>query len=300
MQRNTAQKLRGIFAPIATPFKDNENLDIEAMQHNLSLYRKTEMRGYLALGSNGENKSLTEDERLTVLRTVLDGKGDGKTVVAGVMYEAQRHAEQFIRRIADLGADFALIQSPSYFRKLMTDDTLYDYFSALADYSPIPVLLYNSPGFNGITLSQNLLQRLADHPNIVGMKDSTPGCNLDVMKLNSPTFHVMAGSIRKLKDFLRLGSIGATVSLANYCPDLAAQLYARLLEDAATESLDLNGKLVEMNQRIAGAYRVPGVKAAMNLLGFTAGIPRRPLHPLDAGRIDTVKSVLIQAGVLAQ
>ena len=300
MQRNIAQKLRGIFAAIATPFKDNENLDIGALQQNLSLYRKTEMRGYLVLGSNGENKSLSANEKLTVLRTVLDGKGDGKTVVAGVMYEAQRHAEQFIARIADLGADFALIQSPSYFRKLMTDDTLYDYFSALADYSPIPILLYNSPGFNGIKLSFDLLKRLADHPNILGMKDSTPGCDLEVMKLNSPTFHVMPGSIRKLKDFLRLGSIGATVSLANYCPDLAAQLYARLLEDAGAERVDLNDKLVGIDQRIAGAYRVPGVKAAMNLLGFTAGIPRRPLHPLDAGQIDAVKSALIQAGVLAE
>ncbi len=300
MQDNTAEKLRGIFAPIATPFNENEDLDIAALQHNLHLYRKTDIRGYLVIGSNGENKSLTEAEGLAVLKVAIDGKGKGKTVIAGVMYEAQRHAEQFITRIADLGADFALIQSPSYFRKLMTDDTLYDCFAALADYSPIPVLLYNSPGFNGITLSFDLLKRLSEHPNIVGLKDSTPGCDLEVMKLNSDSFQSMAGSIRKLKDFLQLGSIGATASLANYCPDLAAQLYSSLLEDNTQQALDLNDKLVAMNKRIAGAYGVPGVKAAMNLLRFRAGIPRKPLRPLDADQIEEIKSVLIEAGALAE
>lgn len=300
MQDNITEKLQGIFAPIATPFNDNEDLDIEALEHNLSLYRNTDMRGYLVLGSNGENKSLSEDERQTVIETVLNGKGDGKTVIAGVMYEAQRYAEQSIDRLADLGVDFVLVQSPSYFRKLMTDDTLYDYFSALADFSAIPVLLYNSPGFNGITLSFDLLKRLSSHPNIVGMKDSTPGCDLEVMQLNSETFQVMAGSISKLKDFIRLGSIGATVSIANYCPDLAAQLYARLAEDASQESTDLNDKLVNLNSRIAGTYRVPGVKAAMNLLGFKAGIPRRPLHALRDDQIDAIRTALTEAGVLAE
>lgn len=300
MQDNTTEKLRGIFAPIATPFNEDEDLDIAALQHNLALYRKTDIQGYLVLGSNGENKSLTEDEGLSVLKIAIDGKGEGKTVIAGVMYEAQRHAEQSITCIADLGADFALIQCPSYFKKLMTDDTLCDYFSALADFSPIPVLLYNSPGFNGITLSFDLLKRLAAHPNIVGMKDSTPGCDLEVMKLNSDTFHVMAGSIAKLKAFLQLGSIGATASLANYCPDLAAQLFHRLLSEPAETCADFNDKLVALNKRIAGTFGVPGVKAAMNLLRFRAGIPRKPLRPLAADQIAAVKSVLIEAGVLAK
>ncbi len=297
MKVSTKEKLRGIFAPIATPFKNNEDIDIEGLRHNLSLYAETDLRGYLAVGSNGENKSLSEAERLTVVETVLAGKRPEQTVIVGVMYEAQRLAERFIANAADLGADFALVQSPSYFKKLITDELLLGYFSTLADSAAIGLLVYNCPQFNGITLSIELLRQLARHPNIVGMKDSTPGCDLEVMELNSDDFHVMSGSITKLDDFVRLGAIGGTVSFANYCPDLAAELY-RCLGDRESTAADLNRKLVEANKRIAGPFGVPGVKAAMNLRGYAGGIPRRPLCPLAAEDVDAIKSVLVELGAL--
>ena len=230
MKPDAREKLQGVFAPIATPFRDDEDLDMDALRHNLALYEKTQLRGCLALGSNGENKSLDETEKLSVLEEVFESVGEQYTVIVGVMYEALRHAEQFVREIAGLGADFALVQSPSYFRRLMSDEVLHGYFTSLADCSSIPLLVYNSPGFNGITLSFELLEKLAEHPNIVGIKDSTPGCDLKLMQLNTDTFHVMAGSIAKLSGFVQHGSIGATVSLADYAPDLAVQLYRCLVE----------------------------------------------------------------------
>ncbi len=120
MKASIKDKLQGIFAPVVTPFADNEDIDLDALKHNLSLYARTDLGGFLALGSNGENKSLSESEKLNVVETVLAGKHAEQTVVVGVMYEAQRHAERFIAAVADLGADFALVQSPSYFKKLIT------------------------------------------------------------------------------------------------------------------------------------------------------------------------------------
>lgn len=298
MKASIKEKLQGIFAPIVTPFKDNEDIDLDALRHNLAMYARTSLGGFLACGSNGENKSLSESERLTVVETVLAGKHPEQTVVVGVMYEAQRHAERFIAAVADLGADFALIQSPSYFKKLITDDLLLGYFSTLADSSAIGLLVYNCPQFNGITLSIELLRQLSKHPNIVGMKDSTPGCDLEVMKLNSDSFHVMVGSITKLKDFVPAGSIGGTISFANFCPDLAAGLYRRIRDDGPAEAADMNRRLIEANKRISGPFGVPGVKAAMNLTGYAAGIPRRPLCPLAADDVDKIKSILLELKVL--
>lgn len=298
MKVSTKEKLQGIFAPIVTPFKDNEDIDLDALRHNLAMYARTNLGGFLTLGSNGENKSLSESEKLTVVETVLAGKHAEQTVVVGVMYEAQRHAERFIAAVADLGADFALVQSPSYFKKLITDDLLLGYFSALADLAAIPLLIYNCPQFNGIMLSIELLRQLSKHPNIVGMKDSTPGCDLEVMQLNSDSFHVMVGSITKLNDFVSSGAIGGTVSFANYCPDLAAELYRRIRDEGPAKAADLNRRLVESNKRIAGPFGVPGVKAAMNLTGYAAGIPRRPLCPLTAADVDTIKSILVELKVL--
>ena len=295
---NTNEKLSGVFAPIATPFKPDEDVDKNALKNNLTFYNKTGLRGYLVLGSNGENKSLTESEKREVLETVSAGKGETKTVIVGVMVEAQRQAEEFVRIAADLEVDFVLLQSPSYFKKLMNDETLYRYFSTAADYSPVPVLIYNAPGFNGIDLSLYLIHRLSEHPNIVGMKDSTPGKDTEIMQLNSDHFHVLAGSINKLMVFMKLGSIGGTVSLANYCPNLAVQLLQCLLEKSAETCESLNERLVFMNKRIAGQFGVPGVKAAMNQLGLKAGIPRRPLYALTEQHIRTIQTVLEEAGAL--
>ena len=300
MARNTKEKLQGIFAPVATPFQNNENVDFEALEYNMSLYRETGLRGYLVLGSNGEHRSLREKEKIAAAETVTRLKGARQTVVVGVMYEAQRDAERFMSAAADTGADFFLVQSPSYFRNAMTDELLYRYFSTLADASPLPLLLYQSPGFTGVTLSLDLLEKLAGHGNIAGMKESTSGCDLEVMRLNSDCFHVMGGAIGKLKGFMGKGAIGGTASLANYLPGPAVELYRRLLGEETAETVELNDKLVEADRRIAGGYGVPGVKAAMNLTGFRGGIPRRPLCPAPEDQVEEIRAALAETGALSQ
>ena len=141
-----------MFAPICTPFAENEDVDYEALRFNMSRYAAGGILGYLALGSNGENCSLSEDERLRVLDVVVRNKRPGQVVMAGATYDVQRDTERFRSAAADLGADFGLVLSPGYFRKQMTDDVLFRY-SFPSRRSSIPLLLYNAPGFCGITLS---------------------------------------------------------------------------------------------------------------------------------------------------
>ena len=129
---------------------------LDALRFNLARYAESGILGYLALGSNGENRSLAEDEKLLVLDEVVRHKGPGQVVLAGAAYDGQREAERFLAAAADLGADFGLVLSPGYFRAQMTDEVLYRYFSTLADRARIPLLLYNAPGFCGITLSPSL------------------------------------------------------------------------------------------------------------------------------------------------
>ena len=164
--------LAGVYAPICTPFGQDEDLDLGALRANLARYAASGIQGYLTLGSNGENRSLSEEERLEVLDVVVRHRGAGQVVMAGATYDAQRQAERFLQAAADLGADYGLVLAPGYFRKQMTAEILYRYFSTLADSAPLPLLLYNAPGFNGLTLEPALVERLAGHPNIVGMKDS--------------------------------------------------------------------------------------------------------------------------------
>jgi 4-hydroxy-2-oxoglutarate aldolase len=291
-------KLAGVFAPISTPFAQNEDVDVDALRFNLGRYADSGLLGYLALGSNGENRSLAEAEKLLVLDAVVRHKGPGQVVLAGAAYDGQREAERFLAAAADLGADYGLVLSPGYFRAQMTDEVLYRYYSTLADQARIPLLLYNAPGFCGITLSPELVGRLAAHPNIVGMKDSAASGIENFLPLESPSFHVLAGSANFLFRAMLGGSPGGTVSLANSFPQLALRLFSYGRARDSVNGVPLQARVSRINAAISGSHGVAGVKAAMTLAGFRGGTPRRPLLPLDAAKVEVLKALLVAEGLL--
>jgi len=288
-----------VFAPICTPFAENEDVDYGALSFNVGRYAESGILGYLALGSNGENRSLSEDERLRVLDVVVRHKGPGQVVMAGATYEAQRDTERFLAAAADLGADLGLVLSPGYFRKQMTDEVLFRYFSSLADGAKIPLLLYNAPAFCGITLGPELVARLAVHPGIVGMKDSAASGIEDFLPLERPSFHVLAGSANFLFPAMMGGSLGGTVSLANSFPRLALELFEAGQARDETIGAPLQARVSRINHAISGTYGVAGVKAAMDLAGFVGGIPRRPLLPLAEAEVAALRAFLTGEGLLS-
>jgi 4-hydroxy-2-oxoglutarate aldolase len=298
VEDTTRQQLEGVFAPICTPFSASEEVDLGALRANLARYAMTRLRGYLVLGSNGENRSLSEDERRLVLAEVVRNRAPHQVVIAGAAYDGQREAERFVAAAADAGADFGLVLSPGYFRKQMTDDILYRYFTTLADASPIPLLVYNAPGFCGITLSAELIGRLATHPRIVGMKDSASSGIEQFLPLQSPDFQVLAGSANFLFPAMMGGSAGGTVSLANSFPDAAVQLFDYGAARDAEHGVPYQAWITRVNQAVSGSYGVAGVKAAMDLAGLVGGMPRRPLLPLAPGQVASLRETLRQEGLL--
>lgn len=290
--------LAGIYAPICTPFGQDEDLDTGALRANMARYAASGIHGYLTLGSNGENRSLSEEERLDVLDVVVRNRGAGQVVMAGATYDGQRQAERFLQAAADLGADCGLVLAPGYFRKQMTAEVLYRYFSSLADTAPLPLLLYNAPGFNGLALDPALVERLAVHPNIVGMKDSASSGIEAFLALQGPDFAVLAGSANFLFPAMLAGSPGGTVSLANSFPELALRLFAYGEAHDDVQGPAFQEDVTRINHAISGAYGVPGVKAAMDLAGFVGGIPRRPLLPLDGTQRTALRETLVAEGLL--
>ena len=293
------KNVAGVFAPISTPFRDDEEVDYDALAFNVERYAASGLLGYLALGSNGENRSLTEEERLRVLACIIRRKRTDQVVMAGAAYDAQRDAERFLKEAADLGADFGLVLSPGYFKKQMTEDVLYRYFSTLADASPLPLLLYNAPGFCGVTLSPALVCRLSAHPNLFGMKDSAASGIENFLRFESESFHVLAGSANFLFPAMMGGSPGGTVSLANSFPDLALALFRCGQARDEPNGIPLQERVTRINQAISGPYGPSGVKAAMNLAGFKGGIPRRPLLPLADTQIESLRTLLRKEGLIS-
>ena len=291
-------RMAGVFVPISTPFADDEAVDYGALAFNVERYAASGVLGYLALGSNGENRSLTEDEKYGVLECIVKHKAPHQVVMAGATYDAQRDTESFLRRAADLGADFGLVLSPGYFRKLMTEEVLFRYFSTVAESSPLPLILYNAPGFCGVTLTPALVGRLAEHPRIVGMKDSASSGIENFLQIESDGFHVLAGSANFLFAAMMGGSIGGTVSLANSFPEVALELFRYGQARDEQRGIPFQERVTRINQAISGPFGPSGVKAAMNLGGFKGGIPRRPLLPLSAAQVEQLRLLFQKEGLV--
>jgi len=292
-------QLEGVFAPICTPFSRNEDVDLGALHENLARYAGTRLRGHLALGSNGENRSLSEEERREVLGEVVRHRGHNQVVIAGAAYDGQREAERFLAVAADLGADFGLVLPPGYFRKQMTEDVLFRYYATLADGSRIPLLLYNAPGFSRVTLTPALVGRLASHPNIVGLKDSAASGIEEFLPFQCDTFQVLAGSANFLFPAMMLRSAGGTVSLANSFPDVASRLYDLGVARDEIAGPPYQEWVARVNHAISGSYGVAGVKAAMDLAGFVGGPPRRPLVSLEPAQVAALRDLLVREDLLA-
>jgi 4-hydroxy-2-oxoglutarate aldolase len=293
------QRLMGVFAPITTPFFENGDVDYAGLKKNMAFYAKSKIKGYLALGSNGENKNLTNDEKLQVLKIIIDNKGPDQVVMAGCIYESTYETILYAQKLEALGADFLTLLPPSYFKKQMTDPVLIKYFTDVADSVKTPCLVYNAPQFcGGTTLSVNLIKEVAKHPNIVGMKDSSTGNIEDFLLSARNLMHVMAGSANFFMTTIVMGGSGGVISLANAFPDITCELYDLVYSKQYEKAFELNEKILRLNKTVSGSGGVAAVKYAMELAGLVGGNPRLPLLPLEDSAKTTIRTKLAAEGMI--
>jgi len=297
--KHNREKLSGVFAPVVTPFRNDELL-LDDLRFNLRKLSKTGFAGYLALGSNGEFKSLNDNEQIQVLEVFAEEKGD-KTVMVGTSCESTRNTIEKSKIVSDMGFDYVSILTPSYFAKQMDGSTLRGYFERIADAVQAPVLLYNAPGFaGGVQIPPKTVIELSRHPNIVGMKDSSPAGpgrffnNLDPAE----DFHILAGSANFFYPSLHLGAAGGILSLANALPDPCCELYRLFTEGMYDEARKLHFRLARLNAAVSGVSGVAGVKAAMDITGFMGGSPRHPLKSLSVEEREKIRETILAEGFI--
>ncbi len=291
--------LSGVFAPITTPFLENGEVDYDGLKQNMERYAKSPLKGYLALGSNGENKSLLADEKRRVLEIIVQNKGAGQIVMTGCIAESTYETIRLAREACAIGTDYVTLLSPNYFKKLMTDDALLKYFSDVADSVEKPCLAYCAPQFTGgITLSNALVKQLSAHPNIVGMKDSSTG-NINGYLMSVPEdFCVMAGSANFFLSALIGGATGGVISLANAFPDVTVKLYELFRSRDYESCFALNREILQLNKSVSGKGGVAAVKAAMDMAGYAGGQPRLPLLPLSEADKSSIRDALREKGLI--
>lgn len=294
------EKLSGVFAPMCTPFGADEEVDYEALASNVEKMNSSGLTGYFSLGTNGEFKTLSESESLKVLETVVKNASDEMVIMAGTGAESTKLTIEMTKAAADVGAELVSLLMPHFFAKKITDDVMASYILDVAEASPVPVVLYNNPSVAaGVTMRRPLMERVAQHPNVVGVKDSSKETYEENLGASSESFFVMAGSAGYFLDLLKKGGTGGILSLANAIPHACAQLYQLFASGKVDDAEQLDKRLVALNKQVSGTFGVAGVKAAMDIAGLVGGKPRKPLFGLSDEDRDGLRAILQESGFLS-
>ena len=292
-----SKKLSGIAAPISTPFV-NQEVSYDQLRSNMQQYRKTGLAGFFTLGSNGESMFLTESEKLKVLEVVLQEKADHQIVMAGSGHESTRQTISFSNQVAEMGADFVSILTPSYFKKRLTDDAMIGYYTDVADGVPVPVIAYNAPGFTGMTLTPKVVEVISRHPNVIGMKDTSKGNMSTYISAAGDDFNILSGTVSTLFESILLGAKGGVVSLANAFPAPCCDLYDACKAIDLDKARRLHYMLIKLNKSVSGSFGVAGVKYAAEVAGYHGGDPRKPLLPITPEGRQSIRKAIEEAGVM--
>ncbi len=301
LRYNTAMKLRGIFPPLTTPFDLNGELALDKFKANIGRYNRTKLAGYVVIGSTGESVLLNREETDRVLAAAREAAAPEKLMIAGTGAEATAETIARTKRAADFGCKVALVKTPYYYKPAMTDAALAEHFIRVADASPIPLLIYSVPQFTGLAVEAPLVARLAEHANIIGIKESSGNVQrvTQIITATGPGFQTLVGSAQTLFASVGVGAVGGILALACVLPELCVELYESAAAGQMIRARELQHRLLEPAISLVARLSIAGVKYGMDLVGYYGGPPRRPLLPLSDAQKRDVERILAAAGVPA-
>jgi 4-hydroxy-2-oxoglutarate aldolase len=285
-----------VFPPMPTPFASGE-VDTRAIAHNIDRWLRAGLGGIVALGSNGEAPFLDETESDRVIDAARGSVPRDRVLIAGTGRESTRATIDATRRAAALGADAALVRTPSFFKARMTPDAFVRHYTAVADVSPIPVLLYNFPAVTGVNLLPDTVARLAEHPNIAGMKESgSDMAQIGALIHGAPEgFAIMAGAAPAFYPSLCIGARGAILALACVAPGQCMRVFDATMAGRHAEALEIQTRIMPLARLVTAVHGVPGLKAALDLSGYIGGEPRLPLAPVNRAALNQIRAELARA-----
>lgn len=285
-------QLNGIFPPLPSSFDQDENLAPNKMRSNIEKLSTFDLRGFLVLGSNGELVHLSDTEKIQVYEMAREAIAPDKLMIAGTGGQSTRETIMLTRAAAKAGADAVLVLNPFYFKGLMKPEALKQHYFAVADASSISLIVYNMPANSGMDMDADTLLMLAEHPNIIGMKDS--GGNVAKMgairKRAKPEFQILAGSAGFLVPAMSVGACGGILATANIAPAQCIAMHKAFNAGKMAEASRLQLDIIPVNNAVTKKWGVPALKAAMDYIGLYGGPARKPILPIDS----TIKAELFK------
>uniref|UniRef100_A0A8C3UQ68 4-hydroxy-2-oxoglutarate aldolase, mitochondrial n=1 Tax=Catharus ustulatus TaxID=91951 RepID=A0A8C3UQ68_CATUS len=285
--------LGGIFPPLATPFSPTQEVDYAQLEGNL--------RRYASIPFRGKHCPPSFSMQAPVRSLPATEAACRHTPHPFAPSPATQATIELTVSMAEAGADVALVVTPCYYRGAMTTAALIHHYTEVGDASPIPVVLYSVPANTGLDLPMEAVITLAQHPNIIGIKDSggdITRMGLMVHKTRQEDFQVLAGSASFLLASYAVGASGGVCALANVLGDPLCQLDHLCRKGQWQEARDLQHRLIEPNMAVTRRFGIPGLKKAMEWFGYYGGPCRAPLAPLSPAQVEELRSTFSANGWL--
>jgi 4-hydroxy-2-oxoglutarate aldolase len=302
-------KMRGILLPFTTPCNRDGEVDAHLIRSNIETWNATGVTGYVVLGSTGERVHLSESESLTVIETARESVPSQLAFIVGAGQQSTHATIEEVTSVARAGADAVLVITPHFYRAEMTQAALITHYRAVADASPVPVLLYSVPQFTNVSLTPETIARLSEHANILGVKDSSGDVlNLaETVTLVPRDFAVLTGNGSSLYPALCVGAKGAILAVGCIAPRLAVAIQEAFAAGAHEQARMMQQRLTRLTRAISGRYGISGLKAALDMLGLVGGRVRAPLSDVSDEARAEIAAVLketelltVEAGVDAE
>jgi 4-hydroxy-2-oxoglutarate aldolase len=288
--------IQGIFPALTTPFAADGGVSLSGVKENIRLYNQTGLAGYVVLGSTGESVMLSREEGESILAAVKETAAPEKLLIAGTGVESTAETIARTKRAAALGYRVALVKTPYYYKPFYNAASYLQHYRAVADASPIPILLYSVPIFTGVTLETAEILALAEHPNVAGIKDSSGSIQRigEVVANAASDFCVLTGGASIIYPALAVGARGAILALASALPEKCVDLFLLVQQNRHEEARRTQHEIVNASKAIVSEGGIAGVKYAMDLRGYQGGTPRLPMLPVKEERKQRIEAVVTQ------
>jgi 4-hydroxy-2-oxoglutarate aldolase len=273
-------KLQGIYPPITTPFDHNGDIYKIKLTHNVETWNRTGLAGYVVCGSTGESVMLTPEEKYLCWEIVAKAAAPDKLLIAGTGVESVRETVDLTNRAAEMGYKAAMVRTPHYYKSLLNKtEAQVLYFRSVADRTKIPLMIYNWPQATGVDISPEAVATLSEHPNIIAIKESSGSMEKVIQMLREvkPGFQVLVGSAPTLAPSFHVGAVGAVLAFANAAPYACITIWEAHRSRELDAAKDWQNRIIKAAQVVTTKYGVPGLKHAMDVMGYYGGPPRLPL-----------------------
>jgi 4-hydroxy-2-oxoglutarate aldolase len=277
-------KLCGVLLPITTPFKSDSAVDLSGLRSNILKWNETSIAGYVVLGSTGERVNLDEDEQLQVIAAARDAVPSNRLFIAGVGQQSTRGTIREIEILnTAVAVDAVLVITPHFYRAAITQDALLEHYRAVADAAPVPLILYSMPALTGIKIEPATAAALGEHPNIIGIKDSSNDIAAlrETIKLAHNDFAVLTGNGTVLREALGAGACGAILAVGCVAPELCLEIFSAATSGDMKRSQRLQSGLTPLAEAVTTRFGIGGLKAALDMSGYVGGHVRAPLRAPD-------------------